>query len=281
MRTEAAVDYITITTGLRSTQAEEREVKRLAFDLLERDGMARRSKEFRWNGYQGVCTPHVQLGVRQDGTILRVSGGMAEAAGCSLPAGGQNITRVDLAFTAWVDDPTFAPRGAIEQNARSAALERSRSKPCKVTLIDSGNSGQTLLVGSRTSAQYGRLYDKAAESGDSYYKGAWRWEVEYKTPLAKQVASTLPVDKARSPAIAALVGSWFTSRGVVCPVTPAGDSCAPRAPRRACRTDHQRREWLRTQVRGTVQDLICVFGEWDIYSLLFLPEGARKSTDSL
>lgn len=74
--------------------------------------------------------------------------------------------------------------------------------------------GDTLYIGAPASDQRGRLYDKGRESDEPEWERCWRYEVQFRRAAAvsamRQVAST-PQPGATT---AALVHSWFGSRGV-------------------------------------------------------------------
>jgi DNA relaxase NicK len=119
--------------------------------------------------------------------------------------------------------------------------------------------GGTLYIGSRNSDQVGRIYDKAAESGQEKYAGRlWRYEVEFKGDRSKAAFSGLrrhSSQKTLAGEIQNAVWWWFSERGV----PPLFDKTSDRVAYEvgATVTDTSRKlAWLSTQIRPTVLDLL-------------------------
>lgn len=264
------VDYITITTTEDVTEIAQAYLMWAADALFKRESPLHDVRKWGSHGYEGWTCGPVSFGSRGDGHLLRVSGPSADAVSRWLPEDGYNVSRLDVAHTVWVGEGVYNVRGAVEESARAAAAGALSPVRRHVGLIDSGPEGQTLTVGSRTSVQYGRVYDKWRESGDDYYQGAWRFEVEYKAPLAKQVAQQLPADQRRGASIAATVGQWFGARGVDVPAALGGDSVAAVLPSRRSRSDQETLDWIRVQVAPPVSRLICAVGRDEVLYALGL-----------
>lgn len=102
-------------------------------------------------------------------------------------AGGK-CSRIDLAVDCKNSDIDLKE---IEKLIDRGEFDATSRKFSRVTGIG-GNAGHTIYVGSRQSEHYGRLYDKAAETGTA---GKWvRLESELKASKARNVAHQIAQD---------------------------------------------------------------------------------------
>ena len=209
-----SIDWLTVTSSNRQTQQDMSLLFREVIGKLQPDGME--SRRWGMHGYVGLKCGGIRWGVREDSSILMLSGQLAQFHFPALLAMRVRPTRVDLAVTvelatAWHD---------LIQScyAHCLGLNLSSRKYCLITNTD---NGATLYVGSRMSDQFGRFYDKAAEQGIKEDIGRlFRYEVEFKEDRAKAVASAILqrygandwLTLAQS--ISDTVWSWFNSREV-------------------------------------------------------------------
>jgi hypothetical protein len=160
---------------------------------------------------------------------------------------------VDLAVTLWArsDVEDFARLQCVRALRAREKLPASRRR--RVTLIQGNGDGDTLYIGSRKSAQYGRLYDKGREDHSDAYKNAWRWEVEYHDKHACQIAAQ--IQKARDPeaTISSTVRGWWRERGVDCPWEPGLAAPASVDSLRRTSTDAATLAWFANQVAPAIK----------------------------
>jgi DNA relaxase NicK len=165
--------------------------------------------------YKGYQLDSVFAGVRGDGVIFQVSGALARRAWQAVPMIAK-ATRIDLALTVHFEyDMPFL---AMALGKEATRYEFGAGKEPDLTLFHSlREKGDTLTVGSRESAFYGRIYDKYRESGNSEnFAYSWRWETELKRELAPHVLSEYRDSLNRPHAVSSIVAGMFADRGVEC-----------------------------------------------------------------
>lgn len=252
MITYVGVDWLTMTTrkdGIGEawyrTYVKYRKNK-------EPDG----DKEKSWNNgyYAGLQTAQLRWGYSESlGYIMLISGEEAERQYHLCKPAKHKITRLDLAV-----DFTVETREALATTLYAIAVENNHDKRRKYSLFHNSDGGETLYVGSRQSVQYGRLYDKGAQSGRALPGHLFRAEVELKKPLAGIVANQLTergVER-RGETIRATVLDWFREREVFLPEELDKDNLANLKITKTITTNERRIAWLRQSVAPTVSELV-------------------------
>lgn len=262
---ESRLDYLTLTSpnGVGYGALWEAGQELLASYSATGD----RVRPFQWKGYEGQSCGPVTCGRRDSDSMLRVSGvASAEHAGKLLPV-ARNVSRCDLAVTV----RHRGPMPGLLRTSYDAACARSKELGgvSKVGAIITNRGGATLLLGSRKSVRYGRLYDKHHESNDPNYENCWRWEVEFKGAAATAVALTLRGGSDQAQVALRSVHDYFQGRGVRAPWLPG--NCPPLPRLRHPQTDAERQLlWLSTQVRPTVERLSGLYGVEGLRAVLGL-----------
>lgn len=172
-------------------------------------------KVWRWNGYEGHVVDGLSVGTRDDGTIVRLSGTMANRHWLSAMTLNDNVSRIDIQTTI-LDremETDFARVGYI----KAAEMPRVQSGQLRTQWVVSTPDGSTLNIGSRSSERYLRLYDKTAESNGEYPQRCWRYEVEYKGGRARQVAGQLFTSRDTTAQTFGAVRSVFGDCGIHVP----------------------------------------------------------------
>lgn len=253
----AAFDYVRLT---RRVQQDDEAAKALygkaAYgSVASGDGEVPTFKPWAWQGYYGESCGNAAYGAGNQGTLLQASGWAADnLQGMGLPF--DNAPRVDMQVTVWFDKdiPYIAKWGAeLSNNAR----QNVHGGKWAIKVIDGYGSGDTLYLGSRTSENYIRVYDKWRESGkDEAYKYAWRFEVELKNTRAVEAWSGACSLRQSPETIAGTVRWYLASRGVYLPRTVSSVLAArPEKPNRD--TDNERRlAWLYNQVRPSIDKML-------------------------
>lgn len=220
-----------------------------------------------WKGYVGETAGKATWGDRPDSTFLRVSSGLAHEVAGAILAQSDTVTRLDFAVTLRFARPV---PGMLRTQYERACARASELGPSVVAgAIVNNRGGATLLLGSRTSQRYGRLYDKGHESNDPHYEGCWRWEVEYKDAAANSCATALRDGTAPGAAALASVQAFFKGRGVEAP-WEANHQLAVPGPGKP-HTDAERQLlWLRRQVRPVVARLVPLYTAEGISAVLGL-----------
>lgn len=248
----ATIDWVTATS-------QEDSVGYGWFDLYRR--LAARHKkdtaERDWAGlgFNGRSTgsPRITWGFRpSDGRyILIASGALANETWLTVAPTACNVTRLDFAVT------VARPADRLAEYWYRQVVAYPVDKRIKYRLIENNQGGQTLYVGSRLSARFGRLYDKSQEQGGKPGQ-AWRYEVEYKSNVAAEYAKNLvaAVNAGSDPgrAIASTVWRFFDGRGIR-PIFSHQDGAITCQPEVTVTSYNRKLQWLRSQVRPSVEKL--------------------------
>lgn len=254
LKTTAAVDWLTVTTKTARGGAA-------LMSLYERHkaGSGRSAKFF---GFDCVRDEHgLTWGKRSlDGLYIFIAPGEAarDTWRKAVPVASK-VTRIDLAVDVWLEQP----RDQVKQSARVVLSQHldTRLKYTYITGIEGqsrNRAGDTLYIGSRQSAQFGRLYDKGLQKGTAP-PGKWlRYEVEYKAGAAFQMArEALQLEPGQLPEfISCAVHSWFQRRDVPPVFQPATDTPGLIIRSEMKQTTATKKlAWLTSQVKPTVQYL--------------------------
>jgi DNA relaxase NicK len=257
----ASVDWLTVTfTHQEAAAGLEKKIWSF-IEMEERKG--NEVTPCRALGYDGFRVGKLFFGTREDGCMLRVSSMGAQDVIEALSGHTVHCTRIDIQCT-YKTVPGLPMWGAWL--ASGVENRRAEQQPCnwpKLTHINGFGAGDTVMVGSRSSDKYGRIYDKEMESLDPDYQGCWRYEVEYKGAYAEACFEALSKSGSRSRGVEALVSSQFAMWCLPVPLVAPSDGSALIVPRET--SDAQRRlNWLRKQVMPTIRKLIAQGYEQDV-----------------
>jgi len=172
----------------------------------------------------------------------------------------EGCSRVDLAVTV---NCARAWPGLIETYYDFLNGPEKKHVKFKSQIRRNSDGGQTLYIGSRTSRAYARVYDKGIEAGLEPESGKlWRYEVEFKKPIAKTVLDALhsnkylPVDCHWSEEVAQSIVStvyvWFLARNLPPLFTRRENEAISLECEARITSDEASLNWLTTQVRPTV-----------------------------
>lgn len=244
------VDWLTGTSN--------REVSRnrlsTACHLWMNDGLARGEKVHVWEsyGYKGWQCGGLRWGRREQDDLIQLHSDEARESWQKVLPLLTNVTRVDLAVTVWMDRHYIQYAREVYQEIEKLAEDLPIIR--NYAIITSLLGGDTLYVGKRQSSQMGRIYDKTMESKQEEYANSWRYEVEYKKPIAQQVVERLAHADDAGAYIQAQVHQWFSDR-LIFPVYLPQETQTAIAIKRRKTADEKALEWLATQVRPTVERL--------------------------
>lgn len=250
------VDWITATAPYKLRASVELDVA-LAFDSVQRIMFPREEvKRGTWMSYSGFRVPHLFWGRNSEGVCLRASGEAAEGVWRLLDWPGIRVPRLDLAWDIWWDADYDQFAQACADDAEKARLSLPPARRRKLCLVDGMGDGDTLYLGSRKSDQFGRLYDKARESGSATYRNCWRAEVEFHDSRAGHYFRELQKQSDPSKAIAETVAQWFEVRGVQIPASTGVDSGLNSPPSRDSTDVDRSCHWLASQVAPALVRLL-------------------------
>lgn len=249
-------------------------------DRLLLSERARDNFVMRWSslGYEGFRCGQVQLGTREDGAIIRLSGNCAAREWEFIADTCDNVPRLDLQVT--VRDLREPNSRILKHLKQVKRRKRSVGRGPTLTLIRSDDGGCTLYIGKRSSCRMGRIYNKRAESGLDYYEGCVRYEVELKDGIGYGVAKWVRGCSSFQHAIATQVTSYFCERGITLPAAVAAISHMryadiPRGPEKSSDV-FAKLLWLSTQVRPTVERLTAAGHSAMVHEVLGLPYVAQS-----
>lgn len=254
---DASCDYLRLTyDGPIKTQDAYHLYRAAALRSVQQaDVECGDERAFVWRGYRGGALGGVSYGMSDQGALLQCSGVLARAEHLrELPYTG--VPRLDLQVTAWFDkDPAAVPH--LAARVSDEARRRSGARPWKVVHINGHGAGDTAYLGSRgKSSKFVRVYDKFRESGEEAYRNAVRFEVELTDAHARMAWSDYCAFGGDQVRTYSMVWSYLSARGLELELTegaPAYDIRKLPKPR----SDADRRmEWLRRQVRPSVERLI-------------------------
>jgi DNA relaxase NicK len=255
---DMSVDYVTITAKTPHTCNH---LLNLGYEVSYYEQSVNREVEkgAALHGYRGKSIGKLFYGEREDGIMVRASGSLANVLMVGVGTWGKlcSFPRVDIQATGkleW-DNRWYAQQAA--QKARNASAGKAKGRQSIVALYDGDVRGSTCSIGSRNSARYLRLYDKTRESSTPVDSNLWRWEVEYKKPLANQIAARLIDSQGNPQYIAAQVYGEFSMKGVTPPweANQAIEAARIGVP---LSTVERNLRWLRTNVRPTIERLLAM-----------------------
>lgn len=247
---DCGIDYITATATL---QPKIKVLRDVGLELIESEASQGNSvRKWRGLGYAGTVCGSVSVGIGEQGSIVRLSSGVARDDWFSVFPWCTNVSRLDLQVTVrqGIDAQTV-----LRNHWESAGRIRSQMKrPPIAKLISDHHGPQTLMLGSRQSDRYGRIYDKGLESGLPELQGAVRYELETKNAVALSLARYMAVKPSESARAIPLVLKWMQKRTDCLGLTYDSAVGAP-SPRTTPR-GHDRLRWVRNCVRPCVLGLV-------------------------
>jgi len=251
----AGIDWLTLTLGKdRSASAwwfdkAIKHIKELTIGSYQ-------LKQYRMQGYDGFGAGGCFVGERETDYIAQFSGHYADDAFWSLARDDAHCSRIDLRVDVKykIMPQNVAKEGYKRALASNSQLPAQRQR--KIYIIVGSDGGSTLYIGSPTSEQRGRLYNKEVQSEDPLYTRSWRYECIYRNDSAQRVVSLV---RAAGPsdfdAIRTIVATWYRDRGI--PVSHFGRNATIAIPlTRTIPTDVEKRlAWLKQQVAPALRFL--------------------------
>jgi DNA relaxase NicK len=182
-----------------------------------------------------------------------------------------NFSRIDYQSTVRMSRQT--PNFAEQLERCAKAFKRRHNSKFEIELRRNDARGKTLYLGRRASERFIRVYDKAAESRLPDYELCWRAEVQYAGALANRRASQYTFGRSDPVLCHSVVLFELARRGISWMRLPERLCFADEAQfKRKSTTNARRLEWLRTQVRPTVEKLIDAGALEEVRSVLGIPD---------
>jgi len=242
-----------------------------AITAIEKEGQTLISRKLL--GFEGVSAGNCFVGQNETHNFMQFCGHYADQYFTRLYDSSCKVSRLDIQVSVKYDVmPKNVAKECYRDSKRASdALPVGRKR--KVWIIVGSDGGDTTYIGSASSEQRARIYNKEIQSDDPAYTRTWRFEVVFKNNLSTEFASQLSsgtVDRAE--AITNAVSHWLSLRGIREDYIGTG-GVVPLPIERTLPTDIERKlAWLETQVKPTIKYL-CGKGFRDTLLLsLFPPE---------
>lgn len=269
---DAGIDYISLTmlNDNPNVQAWHRAALAYLEELSTQLGEMNSAKRL---GYEGFTVGGSFVGVRQRDTIAIFSGERAKVAYERLYRRDTHVSRMDVQVSFRYNVSTNNVAQVARNNVSRANAKISSARQRNATLMEDLRGGATCYVGTRTSEQFARIYNKDAESGDTRYERVWRFEVQLKNKLAVKLAEQVSTKTYDTTAHALVfVKQWLTHRGVPVPWKADAELLPlPKADKPASQNE-EKIAWLRSQVRPAIRSLLKYGLRDDIIEALGLDE---------
>lgn len=206
-------------------------------------------KGYKLNGYDGWGAGGCFVGERVDGYFAQFSGSYADDSFWRLYRPDAHLSRLDLRVDVQFKEmpPNVARKGYRDGIRANDKLPLARRR--KLYLVMGSDGGDTLYVGSPSSDQRGRLYNKEVQSEDPRYSRTWRYECVYRNDYAGAVAqAVIAAGEADFSAIRTIVSQWYGNRGISTSAFATGETSVVPIVRTLPSDVDKRLAWLRSQV---------------------------------
>lgn len=259
----AGIDWLTATLPVDAHMSAEwygRCLKYLQYVAKQGYEMKERSLL----GYQGMSCGNCFVGFREADYMCQWTGFHADEGFDAVYRADMHISRIDVQVTVKLEpmDMKIARKGYADAKLANEALPSTRRR--KLFIIIGSDGGDTFYLGSPSSDQRGRIYNKEVQSEDPLYSKCWRYEVVFRNNHATSISSLIHTTGSTKAQICAnICAAWFKARGVQTEWLEDEDAL-PLPLVRTLPTDIERKmHWLSTQVRPTVE-LLCKLGFRDM-----------------
>jgi DNA relaxase NicK len=234
-------------------------------------------KPWRFKGYTGFRSGSVEVGTREDSSIVRVAGGLARDHYTEAYHTATNCSRIDYQVT--VSNGVAPQVWIAKQFKRANAWSKNFKRKPAVDLWWSNNGTATLYLNKRISEQFGRIYDKGEQSLVPVLEGCWRAEVEYKGDMAFHQLKQLVSSRTPQYYLYASLQRFFSVRSCQLQIDPTNTQTIVLHP---SATDERRQlEWIRKCVSPTVKRLIARGRLQEVLDSLQLPDAAQLNKTKL
>jgi DNA relaxase NicK len=182
------------------------EIGREGYDVKERSLL----------GFDGISAGNNFVGVNHERCYLQLSSHRANDYFSRIHRDDLHYSRVDVQATVWFSEE-FAHIAREAYNVLSSADEHlNRQGNRKYRVIIGSDGGDTFYLGSPSSDQQARVYNKCRESEKVEYKNAWRYEITLRDKYANAYigSRTSETDNTANGHLA-YVYAWFDRRGLL------------------------------------------------------------------
>lgn len=170
-----------------------------------------------WQGYKGWRCGSIFFGVREDGCCIDIKSGLADIAYEQLKDVLLKVSRLDIQITYWTRERTEDVVRRVEAATIENRQDLSKLNQPKMRTMLGHGEGDTLYLGKPGGNKMIRVYDKGRQDTNEEYKGAIRWEVQFRHEKAARAAQRLRTSKSRIDTICGMVQTECRVWGVPAP----------------------------------------------------------------
>jgi|SRR6267378_238670 len=259
----AGIDWLTATLPVEASMSADWYGRGLRYlQYIQKQGYE--LKERSLLGYTGLSCGNCFVGARDSDYICQWTGYHADDGFDAIYRPDMHISRIDVQVTVKyaVMPLTIAREAYRDAITSNEALPNTRRR--KLFIIIGSDGGDTFYLGSASSDQRGRIYNKEVQSEDVTYLRTWRYETVFRNNHATSISGHIYTHSSNKAQICAdICAKWFTARGVAC-AWHNNDNALPIPLVRTLPTDIERKlHWLEMQVKPTIK-LLCELGFRDI-----------------
>lgn len=254
-RITAGIDWISCTLGSDDDYYHEwRSNCYRALEAVAEDGYQLRNR--RLMGFEGHSAGNCFVGENERGSFVQFTGEKADQAFHRVYYPTIHISRIDLQVTVKRDNMDIAEgrRSYREAMRANASLPEGRRR--KLWFIEGSDGGYTCYVGSTSSDERARIYNKEIQSEDIDYKRCWRYEVVLRNDVSTRIGREIARYPAtRADIVVSITTTWLNKRGIN--IRGLAHTTVPTEPiERTKPTDVEAKlRWLREQVAPTIRYL--------------------------
>jgi DNA relaxase NicK len=253
---DAGIDYLSLTMRNDNPNVQAWHNAANAY-LQEISALGVEMNASRRLGYEGYSVGGSFVGMRERDATAIFSGERAKSAFDRLYRNDTHVSRLDIQvsfrFNVTNNNVAQVARNSVSRANNTISAARQRN----ATLMEDLRGGATCYVGTRTSEQFARIYNKDAESGAKEYERVWRYEVQLKNKLAVKLAEQVASATYTSSNHALVfVKQWLSHRGVSTPWKADAELLPLPKTSKPDTQIEAKLDWLRTQVRPALRVLL-------------------------
>lgn len=262
------IDYLRVTS--KSDAGKKAILLAWAKHKTQLERLGDTTKKGGIQGFTGERCGPLFYGRKEGIFMLQASGGLADELFPALPWDELHTTRLDVQVTLQYDEDESDLAARLGRQRAEPFLKQNKLPDPVQDLHIGWGRGDTLSLGSRSSPRFGRIYDKGRESKDERYTRCWRFEIEYKDPVADNVVAFLRSAESLDHAVAGSVAGQLAAWGLSL-TTPARPVLVAGSIGRREFDSERSLKWLATQVRPSIEKLLATVDEETICEALGLP----------
>ena len=251
----SGVDWISATLG-----REEIDNQTWLYDAIHAlEAVAERGNTYKRRslmGFDGWESAGCFVGSNETMHYAQFAGKYANDAYTFVDHPKVHIARIDIQVTVQYDIELI--KEGKYQYARAVHFNKGlpEHRRRKIHLYAGSDGSDTVYLGSPSSDQRGRIYNKAKQSGEAAYQRSWRYEVVYRNQNASAMfRHIISANNEASASICAEAVRWYNERGVNILGLDDRNAIIVRPPK-GPRSDAGRKlAWIKAQVVPTVRKL--------------------------